>query len=100
MRFFNTAGPVQCEKHYCLPPLTRLDLEETGQVFEPAALDQVWELIEGQPWLVNALGYETCFKMKTGRDRFDRTEDKPWDEKLLFRRSETYQGMPVTVWGM
>jgi len=28
MRFFNTAGPVKCEKHYCLPPLTRFDLNE------------------------------------------------------------------------
>lgn len=25
MRFFNTAGPVQCDIHYCLPPLERLD---------------------------------------------------------------------------
>jgi hypothetical protein len=28
MRFFNTAGPVDCRKHYCLPPLERLDLDE------------------------------------------------------------------------
>ena len=28
MRFFNTAGPVNCEKHYCLPPLSRFDLPE------------------------------------------------------------------------
>ena len=26
MRFFNTAGPVVPEKHYCIPPLERLDL--------------------------------------------------------------------------
>lgn len=26
MRFFNTAGPVNCEYHYCLPPLQRVDL--------------------------------------------------------------------------
>ena len=42
---------------------------ETGQAFEPETLDLVWELTRGQPWLVNALGYETCFKMKEGRDR-------------------------------
>lgn len=23
MRFFNTAGPVQCDIHYCVPPLDR-----------------------------------------------------------------------------
>ncbi len=28
MRFFNTAGPVNPEDHYCLPPLNRLDLDE------------------------------------------------------------------------
>ncbi|ETR70504.1 MAG: hypothetical protein OMM_03194 [Candidatus Magnetoglobus multicellularis str. Araruama] len=25
---FNTAGPVNCDDHYCLPPLSRFDLEE------------------------------------------------------------------------
>jgi hypothetical protein len=28
MRFFNTAGPVNCDDHYCLPPLERFDLAE------------------------------------------------------------------------
>ena len=28
MRFFNTAGPVDCKKHYCLSPLERFDLED------------------------------------------------------------------------
>jgi len=27
MRFFNTAGPVNCQDHYCLPPLQRFDLD-------------------------------------------------------------------------
>lgn len=43
--------------------------EETGQIFTHGALDYVWELTNGQPWLVNALGYEVCFKTKTHRDR-------------------------------
>ena len=43
--------------------------EETGQPFESDALDLVWTLTQGQPWLVNALGYEVCFKMKQSRDR-------------------------------
>jgi hypothetical protein len=42
---------------------------ETGQRFMPEALTRVWELTQGQPWLVNALGYETCFRDKAGRDR-------------------------------
>ncbi len=42
---------------------------ETGQAFEPGVLDLVWELTRGQPWLVNALGYEVCFEMVTGREQ-------------------------------
>lgn len=30
---------------------------------------------------------------------FDRTEGKPWSEKL-FRRDEEQHGVPITVWGM
>jgi len=43
--------------------------QETGQVFEPETLDLAWELTRGQPWLVNALGYEVCFEIKAHRDR-------------------------------
>lgn len=43
--------------------------QETGQIFEDSVLDLVWELTSGQPWLVNALGYEVCFAMKPNRDR-------------------------------
>jgi len=42
--------------------------KETGQVFKPESIDFVWELTNGQPWLVNALAYEACFKIKEGRD--------------------------------
>jgi hypothetical protein len=42
---------------------------ETGQNFEKRIPDLVWEFTCGQPWLVNALGYETCFEMQNGRDR-------------------------------
>jgi hypothetical protein len=49
--------------------LYRQHTQETGQVFEGTVLDQVWKLTAGQPWLVNALGYELCFKMKEGRER-------------------------------
>ena len=30
---------------------------------------------------------------------FDRTPDKPWEEKL-FQRQETHRGRPITIWGM
>ncbi|MCK4765997.1 MAG: AAA-like domain-containing protein [Candidatus Aminicenantes bacterium] len=43
--------------------------KDTGQTFADNVFPLVWELTEGQPWLVNALGYEVCFKMKEGRER-------------------------------
>jgi len=42
---------------------------ETGQAFEPEALETIWERTRGQPWLVNALADETCFRDEVGRDR-------------------------------
>lgn len=49
--------------------LLKQHTKETGQEFEDEALNLVWELTEGQPWLVNALAYEACFKTKENRDR-------------------------------
>ena len=43
--------------------------EDTGQEFEPEALEAAWEQTQGQPWLVNALARQACFRNKTGRDR-------------------------------
>ena len=43
--------------------------EATGQVFHEDAQNEIWEQTQGQPWLVNALAYEACFKNKAGRDR-------------------------------
>ncbi|WP_133512219.1 AAA family ATPase [Candidatus Thiosymbion oneisti] len=43
--------------------------EETGQAFADGVIDYVFEQTTGQPWLVNALGYEACFEMKAGHDR-------------------------------
>ena len=43
--------------------------EETVQIFTEGALSKVWHLARGQPWLVNALAYETCFRRKAASDR-------------------------------
>ena len=42
---------------------------ETGQAFTPEAREAIRTQTRGQPWLVNALAYETCFESKAGRDR-------------------------------
>ncbi|MBK1716826.1 AAA family ATPase [Thiocystis violacea] len=62
---------------------------ETGQIFTPEALARVWELTLGQPWLVNALAYETCFEIREGRDRAHPIEVALIDrakENLILRR--------------
>lgn len=41
----------------------------TGQQFEETCFPMIWEATEGQPWLVNALGYEVTMEMKENRDR-------------------------------
>jgi hypothetical protein len=42
--------------------------KETGQIFDPDIFPQIMRYTGGQPWLVNALGYEVTYKMKSNRD--------------------------------
>ena len=62
---------------------------ETGQAFTGEARTAIEDLTRGQPWLVNALAYEACFKSRAGRER-DRaiTGDAIHDarEQLILRR--------------
>ena len=63
--------------------------EETGQVFTPEAMELIWTQTQGQPWLVNALAYETCFKDEATEARIDPiTEDdiREAQEQLILRR--------------
>ena len=41
----------------------------TGQQFDEACFPMIWEATAGQPWLVNALGYEVTMEIKENRDR-------------------------------
>jgi hypothetical protein len=43
--------------------------KETGQVFAPETIAEIYRLSGGQPWLVNALAYELCFDNRQNRDR-------------------------------
>jgi hypothetical protein len=49
--------------------LYRQHTGETGQAFADDIFPLVWELTGGQPWLVNALAYEACFRMPEGKVR-------------------------------
>ena len=43
--------------------------QDTSQKFTREAVDCIWENTKGQPWLVNALAYQICFKSSEGKDR-------------------------------
>ena len=63
--------------------------ETTGQVFAEDAQNEIWQLTQGQPWLVNALADEACFRNKAGRDRSRLiTAEAIYDarEQLILRR--------------
>ena len=63
--------------------------EETGQTFTAEALETVCSQTAGQPWLVNALCYQACFRNEEGRDRGrDITADDLVEarEQLISRR--------------
>ena len=49
--------------------LLRQHTEATEQQFHEDALDEVWHQTRGQPWLVNALADEACFRSEAGRNR-------------------------------
>ena len=101
MRFFNTAGPVVPDLHYCVPPLERLDAGELRQkvVVECKVLHRGLErtLREG---LEQTRAYmDRCGAAEGHLVVFDRTEGRAWEEKI-FRRDEAEGGVPVMVWGM
>ena len=61
----------------------------TGQEFDEACFPLIWEATEGQPWLVNALGYEVTTRMKENRDRSIRIIPEMIyraQEQIIYRR--------------
>jgi len=57
--------------------------DDTGQHFDANAVSAVWKLTMGQPWLVNALAYEACFRMEEGRER-----SAPITEEMIHKAKE------------
>ena len=63
--------------------------EETGQVFTAEALETVWTQTQGQPWLVNALADETCFRdgnVEAERRPITADAIREAQEQLILRR--------------
>ena len=66
--------------------------EETGQGFTADATERIWTQSQGQPWLVNALAAQACFRDRNGRDR-SRTitaDDIDEAQEQLIVRRETH----------
>ena len=61
----------------------------TGQEFDEACFPMIWQATEGQPWLVNALGYEVTMKLRENRNRSVRIiPDMIYkaQEQIIYRR--------------
>ena len=84
MRHFNTTGPVKPDKHYCIPPLARLDLDEVlrlvhgekyfvlhapRQTGKTSALLALRDLLNGQGYQCL---YTTVEAARTARDDVQR----------------------------
>lgn len=70
--------------------LLRLHTEATGQVFDPAALESVWDLTRGQPWLTNALANVMVEELVPNRSLpigLERVEEA---KEILIKRRDTH----------
>ena len=83
-----------------LGDFTRADVEtllgqhtaESGQAFSPAAVEVVWTQTRGQPWLVNALARQLCFRHERPvvRDRTLSERDVFEAREALILRRDTH----------
>ncbi len=110
MRFFNTEGPVNCQDHYCLPPLSRLDMEDVMALISqkkyfllhaPRQTGKTTCLLALADYLNQSGQYHAVYANieEAHLVIFDRRPGKSRDERI-WQRAENYQGMPITVWGM
>jgi hypothetical protein len=62
----------------------------TGQHFDEDIFTALWQDTQGQPWLVNALAHQLCWKTKANRDRAKTITLKDYQsarEKLIYART-------------
>lgn len=81
-----------------LPDFTREQVQElygqhtheTGQQFTPDAIEHAFYLTQGQPWLVNALAYQACFRDMKDRSVTITKDSIEQSKEELIRRRDTY----------
>ena len=69
--------------------------EETGQKFTKEAIEYAFTLTQGQPWLVNAIGYQACFRDVTDRTQPITKEVIEQAKEALILRRDTHIGALV-----
>jgi hypothetical protein len=65
---------------------------QTGQAFEDAALSRVFELTEGQPWLVNALAKICVEELERDTTRHITADHVERAKEILIERRQTHLG--------
>jgi len=81
-----------------LPNFTQEDVKnlyeqhtkETGQIFTPDAIEYAYYLTQGQPWLVNALAYQACFRDVQDRSQAITKEIINKAKEALIGRRDTH----------
>lgn len=63
---------------------------ETGQKFDCEAIEYAFEQTQGQPWLVNALAYQACFRDVTARTQPITLEVMQRARETLIKRQDTH----------
>lgn len=64
--------------------------KETGQVFTDEAIEYAFSLTQGQPWLVNALAYQACFRDVTDRSKAITKAIIERSKEVLIQRRDTH----------
>lgn len=70
--------------------LLRLHTAATGQVFEVDALEHVWHLTRGQPWLINALARQLTELIVTDRTQAISQTHVESAKEVLIQRRDTH----------
>ncbi len=63
---------------------------QTGQVFTDEAIDYAFYLTQGQPWLVNALAYQACFRDVQDRSLSITKAVIERSKEVLIKRRDTH----------
>ncbi|MBM3886771.1 ATP-binding protein [Candidatus Dependentiae bacterium] len=69
---------------------------ETSQQFTNEAIEYAFHLTQGQPWLVNALAYQACFRDVTDRSQTITKDVIEQAKEALIKRRDTHIDVLVT----